>query len=360
MNLLLKRDEKDEAQAGFVALKALRKPWVLRFVVQGQRTLPVVSTRLSAADRIGGLKARWDIGRMNYAILPGIYAVGSPLPESPVFVTGNYKMSFDKLRASLDGMDGWILVLDTKGINVWCAAGKGTFGTEELVSRISKTKLGSLVTHRRLVLPQLGASGVSAPEVAKRSGFRVEWGPVRARDIRAWMAAGRVKDDAMREASFDLAERMAVAPVEIVHAWPIVLIALALAALFGLPTGSGWFERAWPLAVLLIGIIPVGTLIFPAVLPWLPSKAFAVKGAVLGAAWATLCAVIFGLTPLASIAGLLISAPVVAFLGMNFTGASTFTCQPGALIEVEKGFWPMIASLGSGILAGGAARILGV
>jgi CO dehydrogenase/acetyl-CoA synthase gamma subunit (corrinoid Fe-S protein) len=75
---------------------------------------------------------RWGIGRHRYRIEPGLYAVGTPGSDSPVLVTANYKMSFDALRRELGGLDAWILVLETDGINVWCAAGKGTFGTEEV------------------------------------------------------------------------------------------------------------------------------------------------------------------------------------------------------------------------------------
>ncbi len=102
-------------------------------------------------------------------------------PTSPqVLVSANYKMSFDRLRQALSGLDLWILVIDTKGINVWCAAGKGTFGTEELVGRIAQVGLGDVVKGRGLILPQLGAPGVAANEVLKRTGFKVVYGPVRA------------------------------------------------------------------------------------------------------------------------------------------------------------------------------------
>ena len=50
------------------------------------------------------------------------------------------KLSFDILRRELKGLNAWVLVLDTKSINVWCAAGKGTFSTNELISRMSATK----------------------------------------------------------------------------------------------------------------------------------------------------------------------------------------------------------------------------
>jgi CO dehydrogenase/acetyl-CoA synthase gamma subunit (corrinoid Fe-S protein) len=107
---------------------------------------------------------------MRYTVEPGIYAIGEPTAESPVFVSANYRLSFNRLRSGLAGRDGWILVLDTKGINVWCAAGKGTFGTEELVNRIETVGLGGIVAHRKLIVPQLGAPGISAHEVKQQSG----------------------------------------------------------------------------------------------------------------------------------------------------------------------------------------------
>jgi hypothetical protein len=360
MSILTGRGREDSEQAGFVALDQLRRPWVERFMLFKGRTIPVVSTALTGADRWGRMKARWGFGRMRYSVLPGLYAAGSPSPESEVFVTANYKMSFDALRSSLSGLDAWILVLDTKGVNVWCAAGKGSFGTEELVSRIASTRLSGVVAHRHLVLPQLGAVGVAAPEVARRSGFRVVWGPVRSSDIRAWLAAGRKKDEAMREVGFALGNRMAVAPIELVHAWPIALAALVLAALFGLPIDSAWLGRALPAAVLLLGAIPVGTLAFPALLPWLPSRAFVVKGALLGALWAILCALAFRMPILAALGSALVATPAAAFLAMNFTGSSTYTSQPGALLEVDRSFWPLVVSVAAGLVTGGASRVFGI
>jgi len=360
MSLLLNRASTTPHQAGFVALDDLRRPWVERFMLHADRTIPVVRTKLQQSDRWGTLKVRWGIGRICYKVLPGLYAAGSPGSDSPVFVTGNYKMSFDALRSNLEGLNAWILSLDTKGINVWCAAGKGSFGTDELVSRIMNVKLAAIVTHRVLILPQLGASGISAPEVARRSGFRVQWGPVRARDIPAWLAGGRVKTDAMREVTFTLRERMAIAPVELVHAWPVIPLALVMAALYALPANEAWRGRAFPAAIILLGILPIGTLLFPALIPWLPTKAFSAKGAFLGACWATLGSLLFHLPFLAALGAIFIATPVVAFLGMNFTGSTTFTCQPGALIEVEKSFWPMSASLSMGLILAIVSRLLGI
>jgi len=110
--------------------------------------IPKVSSDLRFEDKLGSFKVRWGINRDSYAVEPGLYALGSPTPDSHVLVTANYKLTFDIIRNSLKGRDVWILVLDTKGVNVWCAAGKGTFGTEELVNRIAITKLSEIVNHR--------------------------------------------------------------------------------------------------------------------------------------------------------------------------------------------------------------------
>jgi hypothetical protein len=138
-------------------------------------------------DHVGAFLVRVGIGRNNYKIAPGLYGVGNPGNDSPVLVTANYKLTFDTLRKELRGIDAWLLVLDTRGINVWCAAGKKTFSTEELVSRVRITELEKIVRHRELIVPQLGATGVAGYRVKKACGFKVIWGPIKARDIRSFL-----------------------------------------------------------------------------------------------------------------------------------------------------------------------------
>ncbi len=181
--------------------------------------VPRIDSILHFRDHWGSFKARWDMGRMDYAVDPGLYALGHPDSKSPVLVSANYKMSFDALRSSLPGRDAWILVLDTEGINVWCAAGEGTFGTDEVVRRIEATGLKKIVDHREIIVPQLGGPGVSGYQVKLRSGFRVRFGPIKAEDIPAYLDAGFKATAAMRRKSFDLGERIALIPVELVHAF---------------------------------------------------------------------------------------------------------------------------------------------
>ena len=321
---------------------------------------PVVSTRLSVRDVLGDWKVRWGIGRNRYRVTPGLFAVGKPTPQSPVLVTANYKLTFDKLRAELSDIDAWILVLDTKGVNVWCAAGKGTFGTRELEQRVLSVGLEGIVFHRTLILPQLGATGVSAPQVQRETGWRVVFGPVRARDLREFLANGLKKNTSMRKVEFRLSDRMALAPIEIVKSWPFLLGAAAGSAILALPFDGGYPGRLMGFGMPLIGAVLAATIAFPALLPILPFRAFSLKGAVMGAAWGVVASLLVRAHPAGSFAFVIVAAAVAAFLGMNFTGSTTFTCQTGAELEVRWGTIPMIVglALGAGLLT--VSRVLGI
>jgi len=195
------------------------------------------STELEFRDILGAWKARWAINRMRYTISPGLYGVGNPGDKSHVLVTANYKMSFDRLRKELTGLDAWILVLDTKGINVWCAAGKGTFGTAEMINRIGMAGLGRIVSHHTIILPQLGAPGVAAHEVRKQTGFSVVYGPVRAADIKDFLKSDMKATREMREVRFGFLDRLVLTPVEVTTTIkPVAIIAavIVIASLVGI------------------------------------------------------------------------------------------------------------------------------
>jgi hypothetical protein len=125
-------------------------------------------------------------------------------------------MTFDVLRKELGGQNAWILVLETEGINVWCAAGKGTFGTEEVARRVKTTRLAEVVNHRSLILPQLGAPGVAVHRVREECRFSVVYGPVRAQDIPRFLSEGMKTTPEMRRVTFPVSERLALTPVELV------------------------------------------------------------------------------------------------------------------------------------------------
>jgi len=311
------------------------------------------SSKLTVKDIFGSWKARWGINRMNYRVEPGLYSLGKPDKSSPVLVTANYKMSFDMLRKELTDLNCWIMVLDTKGINVWCAAGKGTFGTNEIVSRIAKVQLSKVVAHRNIILPQLGAPGVRAHEVFGQSGFRVNYGPVRAKDIKEYINSGMKATKEMRTVKFTVRDRLVLTPMELVGTFKILLMifgALFILNLIGIgPFGLVDFYA-------LTGTVIVGCVITPVLLPWIPGRAFAWKGWLLGLIWAVIVNMLNG-WPVATEYGLLralgyllILPPVSSFLAMNFTGSSTFTSFSGVIREMKIALPLIFISLVSGII----------
>ena len=303
----------------------------------------LTTSRLTRADRWVHFQARWAIRRGQHRVPPGLYALGQAGAESLVFVTANYALSFDTLRSALQGRDAYILVLDTQGINVWCAAGKGTFGTAELVHQLEACQLGERVRGRVLILPQLGAPGVAAHEVRRRCGFRVEYGPVRAEDLAEYLRT-RQATPAMRQARFNLADRLELVPVELVHVFlPLLLAAVGLFFL------GGWLPA-------LAGVLAIlaGAALFPLLLPWLPGVDFSIKGFGLGLAlmlpfglsvglgrqpdWLLAAAVLVGLPP------------VTAFLALNFTGSTPFTSRSGVQREISTYGVGMAVLFGAGLL----------
>ncbi len=283
---------------------------------------------------------------MKFSIDPGLYALGLPDANSQVLVTANYKMSFDCLRSALPAMNAWILVLNTEGINVWCAAGKGTFSTEELVNRIDASGLASVVSHKLLVLPQLGAPGVAAHQVKRLSGFKVIYGPIRAEDIPAFIEAGLTATAQMRLKTFSTWERTVLIPVELVGALQTaVFVILAFFFLGGLGGSSEYWSTAMNsglfAGIAVLSALAAGAILAPILLPWLPGRAFSTKGFIAGLAVAMILAAVRSATvsgisgTLEIIAWLLIVPAISAYLAMDFTGASTYTSLSGVRREMK-------------------------
>ncbi|MGA9397709.1 MAG: mercury methylation corrinoid protein HgcA [Anaerolineaceae bacterium] len=311
------------------------------------------TSKLTFRDHLDHLAARFRIRRGKHRVAPGLYALGSPTAGSLVFVSANYTLSFDALRSALEGLDAYILVLNTHGINVWCAAGKGTFGTDELVNKIEETGLKDVVRHRTLILPQLAAPGVAAHTVRKRSGFKVEYGPVRSADLPEYLKTHQATPE-MRRVRFPLVDRAVLVPVELVGTF--LALAIAVAAVYFL---AGLLPALATACTILAGIV-----LFPLLLPWLPFKDFSVKGFILGLL-VTLpfsLAIALGqprdwVSLLSALLLLLLLPPVTAFITLNFTGSTVFTSRSGVKREIYA-YIPLMAILfGSGLVLTLALRI---
>lgn len=259
-------------------------------------------------------------------------------------VTANYKLSFDELRCSLQDKDAWILVVDTRGINVWCAAGKGTFSADEIALQVRRSNLAEIVNHQELILPQFAAAGAASHELKEKCGFTVNYGPIRAQDLPQYLEHSNQADEQMRSVTFTLGERLILTPVELVLTWKsILLITLASFIISGIGPGLYSLEDAWIRGLTAIGATLIallaGSLVTPVLLPWIPGRQFWFKGSLVG----LFCGLTYVLqcmadAPLSERVGVLLwIIAASSYWAMNFTGATPYTSLSGVEKEMRKG-----------------------
>ena len=159
----------------------------------------------------------------------GLFRIGDPDQSSPVIVTGNFSLTIRRVRRALQGQNLWLLVANSDGINVWCAADGGIFTHHRVIDAIKVSELGSRVEHRQVILPALSASGVDLENIREETGFRAQFGPVYARDIPAYLEGRKKKTEAMRR--FDFGPRHRLDMFLSMH-FPIYLLAAIVLAVF--------------------------------------------------------------------------------------------------------------------------------
>lgn len=261
-----------------------------------------------------------------------------------MIVTANYKLSFDSVRKELNDLNGWLLVLDTRGINVWCAAGKDLFSTTEVIRQVKATKLKQLVSHRHLILPQLSATGVDAGEVYKGCGFKVIYGPVKAVHLPTFLARDNTATDPEREVTFSLSERAKLIPVELVLLWKPLLICFGIILMlsgFGpwIFSGEAILSRGGSAALATVLGLLAGGVVVPLLLPWLPARSFWIKGLLTGVVTSGIMLAIWSaahsLQEIVALCCWLTACS--AYMAMNFTGSTPFTSPSGVEREMRVG-----------------------
>jgi acetyl-CoA decarbonylase/synthase complex subunit gamma len=165
---------------------------------------------------------------------------------------------------------------------------------------------------------------------------------VRAEDLPAFLDAGLKAQPEMRRVRFNLGDRAVLIPVEIVSGGKYALLAAVAFLFLGGLSSSGYSlvgVRTVGLAgaALILGVFLCSAVLGPALLPWLPGRAFSVKGAVLGLVLMGAMAVGTGVTGswLHMAAWAFIVPTIASFVLMNFTGASTYTSLSGVLREMR-------------------------
>ena len=218
----------------------------------------------------------------------GLRPIGQPDRSSPVLVTCNYRLTVERVVRALDGLDCYLLVANSRGVNVWCASTGGLFTHHDVVSVLKTSGIGERVDHRRVILPQLAATGVQAGQVRARAGWEVIWGPLSAADLPVYLSGDYSQDGvlvsdadtharkrstraslplgkpprAILEVEFGWRQRLQMA---VAWAFPISLVVVAALAVL-------WRAALLPSLVLTWVLSLVIFMAFPLYAPWLGSR----------------------------------------------------------------------------------------
>jgi len=158
------------------------------------------------------------------AVKSGLYRLGKPKGGSPLFLTSNFYMTFKKVVEGLRGLDCYLLVEDTEGWNVWCAADAGLFTAEKAAALIKVYSLEDMLSHRSIVLPGLGSK--IGRRLEALTGWRVVKAPLYARDLPDFIDSGYRLTKAMRRLDYSLPARLRVGVMSALFAplWALPLL----------------------------------------------------------------------------------------------------------------------------------------
>lgn len=267
----------------------------------------------------------------------GLRAIGNPGPDAPVLVTCNFDLTVRRVLTALQGLDCYLLVAPSKGINVWCSASGGMFNAHSVISVVKTSRIAHLVDHRNLILPQLSATGIDVARVERETGWRCEFGPAYAVDIPAYLAGGLSKTEGMRMVAFPLRDRLEMAVM-----WAGLLSAVAAIpiAIFDWRMLPGTLAMIWGFSLFLFAL-------FDQVSRYVPGPVGLVKTLILGLVGAV-GVVAYGLAigdwTTSSIVGWSLAVLSVALvLGFDLDGTSPL--RAGATVAYYAERWPGILKI---------------
>jgi hypothetical protein len=230
-----------------------------------------------------GSQLMWPFLAMKHET--GLFSFNDADAESPVLVTTDYYLTVYRVMESIEKqrLKCHLLIVDGRGINVWCGSRGGSVDTESVLAAIVETKLEGQVTHRELILPQLAASSVSKT-VLRSNGWRAKFGPVEIDDVSEFIDRGYEKSAEESIATFNLGRRL---EYNLGHLVFETVMFLVMTAVFWLLGHLGGVFPSWNifwtanLILIVLGAWILGT--FMAIVdPVMPTSSGYVRGLLTG------------------------------------------------------------------------------
>jgi len=229
-----------------------------------------------APRRFKGFKGQMQIYKCIFTgqadhipIEPGIYQSGQPDERSPVIATANYLYTYIRVMRALKGVDAWVLCVDSRGINVWCAARGDDFGNKQLIEAVETSGIEKVTTRKTLILPQLSAGGVAAPLISSEAPnfpFNLLYGPVWAKDLPQFLKDRPAKKpDKWKLARFTSSHRLRAFITHTtfllrkIFLWPTIGLLVLLSVLSFIH--PFWISKFWRIGEIWLWIILTNALI---------------------------------------------------------------------------------------------------
>lgn len=121
------------------------------------------------------------------AVEPKVYEIGAVTPQSPVFVTTNFSLTYFCVAGDVEAskVPAYILTVDTDGTSVLTAWAAGKFTPEKIAAALNESGIADKVAHRKVIIP--GGVAVLSGKLQELSGWEVLVGPRESAGIPAFL-----------------------------------------------------------------------------------------------------------------------------------------------------------------------------
>jgi acetyl-CoA decarbonylase/synthase complex subunit gamma len=193
------------------AVKPLGYPF-LRFLQHTDDLLKIAAAAITEIDKYGGicvlpvfdpaLMAALMTLRLNIytdpqkpiQVEPKVYPIGEPRPNSPVFVTTNFSLTYFTVSGEIEnsGTSAWLVVPECEGMSVLTAWAAGKFSGASIAKFVKGAGLENQVSTREIVIPGYVAQ-ISGELEENLPGWKVLVGPQDAADIESFVRMQKAK-----------------------------------------------------------------------------------------------------------------------------------------------------------------------
>ncbi len=119
---------------------------------------------------------------------PKLYQIGEPNPESPVFVTTNFSLTYFIVSGEIEnsGLSAWLVIPECEGMSVLTAWAAGKFSGATIGKFCKEIELDNAVKSRQLVIPGYVAQ-ISGELEENMPGWEIIVGTQEASDIEGFV-----------------------------------------------------------------------------------------------------------------------------------------------------------------------------